>query len=108
MSSCLSYQEVYKDRRAVLWLLRLKIIALTILLVTLTARIYIKVSVTRLGYELSEARREAVSLDLERRELALQMSVLMRRDHLLEASEKRLQLGLMSPNKIITVNQGGN
>jgi hypothetical protein len=53
-----------------------------VLLALLGVKVWAKLEATDLGYSLARERQKTVALDMERRELELQRSVLMRPDSL--------------------------
>ena len=93
MSVSLEYQLVYNRKRSVTVPLHLQIVAVALLLFSLSARIWVKVENTDAAYRLARERQAAVSLDMERRELELQVSLLLRPDALAREAQKRLGLG---------------
>lgn len=92
MAICLDYQAVYCVRQETGVSMRAQIFAALILLVALSAKIWIKVVNTDLGYQLARERNKTVTLDMERRELELQLSVMMREDNLVQMAKERLGL----------------
>ncbi len=95
MSVCLGYQAVYLDRETHTSRTRLHILALILLFVSLSYKVWLKLEVVELGYLIAESRKEAVLLDRERQELELQYSVLTRPDLLEKYAVERL--GLFPP-----------
>jgi hypothetical protein len=92
MAVYLDYQAVYCDRRTVAVSLKLQLIAAVLLLGALCWRVWIKVESTDLGYQLARERQETMSLDMQRRELELQLSVLLRPDSLFRTAHEKLGL----------------
>lgn len=82
MAVCLQYQSVYVKREAAVVSLRVQVVAAMALLLVLGARVWMKLEVTDVGYQLARERSRTVELDMERRELELQRSVLLRPDSL--------------------------
>ena len=95
MAICLEYQSVYSSRRESSASLRFHLVASVLLLAALVVRVTIKMQSTRIGYELARAQKESVELDMGRRELELQRSVLLRPDNLERAGRG---LGLLPLN----------
>lgn len=92
MAVCLDYQSVYCRREngtAIWWA---QVIAASLLLVALSTRIWVKVQTTERGYRLAHEQQENIQLDMERRELDLQLSVLLRRDNLTKLAGEKLGL----------------
>ena len=92
MAVCLEYQSIYYGRRRKAFSLRLQLAAASVLLLALVVKVWIKVETTQLGYQLAEARQQTVELDMERRELSLQLSVQMRPDNLSRMAHVKLGL----------------
>jgi len=88
-------------------LVKIQLAAALLLIVALSVKIWIRAEATHVGYELASARKEAVDLDMNRRELELNRSVLLRPDSLRQEASKRLGLMKFNPEqaaKIIYVN----
>mgnify|MGYP005726913755 FL=1 len=102
MAVCLDYQIV-STRRETLRDLQLQLAAAMVLLVVLIFKIWIKVQVTDLGYELARGKRQAVNLDMQLRELELEQSYVLRSDNLALAAERRLGLVALDPNRAFTL-----
>jgi hypothetical protein len=92
MAVCLQYQSVYVKREAAVVSLRVQVAAAVALLVVLGARVWVKLEATDVGYQLARERARTVELDMERRELELQRSVLLRPDSLSISARKMAQL----------------
>jgi predicted flavoprotein YhiN len=92
MAVCLQYQSVYVKREAAVVSLRVQIVAAVALLVVLGARVWVKLEATDLGYQLARERSRTIELDMERRELELQRSVLLRPDSLSASARKMSHL----------------
>lgn len=99
MSISLDYQLVYNRKRSVVVPIYWQITAVFLLLVSLSLRIWVKIENTDAGYELARERQATVTLDMERRELELQLSVLKRPDALAREAQKRLGLELLKPGQ---------
>ncbi len=88
----MQYQSVYVKREAAIVSLRVQIVTAMALLLVLGARVWVKLEATDVGYQLARERSKTVELDMERRELELQRSILLRPDSL--ASAARSMVGL--------------
>ena len=99
MAVCLEYQSVYCSSRERASSLKGQIICATLLLLALLSKVWIKVESTDIGYQVARERQRTISLDMERRELELQLSVLLRADNLTTAAQKRLGLGTLNPRQ---------
>ena len=99
MAIALDYQTVYfkKKQRAVP--LSIHILTATLLFIALSVKVWIKIECTEQGYKLAKARKETVSLDMERRELELHRSVLLKPDNLVMRSKKFLGLTTLNSNQ---------
>jgi hypothetical protein len=92
MAVCLQYQSVYVKREAAVVSLRVQVAAAVALLLVLGARVWMKLEATDLGYQLASERSKTVELDMQRRELELQRSVLLRPDSLTISARKMARL----------------
>jgi hypothetical protein len=92
MAVCLQYQSVYVKREAAVVSLRVQVAAAVALLLVLGARVWMKLEATDVGYQLASARSKTVELDMQRRELELQRSVLLRPDSLTISAQKMAHL----------------
>lgn len=99
MAICLEYQAVYCERARVLNLWWFTLAASVFLLCALGLKIWIKIESTAVGYRLAKERETAQLLDMERRDLELQRSVLMRRDDLVKRAHASLGLHVLSPKQ---------
>lgn len=93
MAVCLDYQAIYCRRRSAVLSWWAQLLAATLLLITLITRVWIKIESTDLGYQLARERQSTVQYDMERRELELQRSVLLRPDRLAKEARERLGMG---------------
>lgn len=106
MSVCLQYQPVVAVadlKVSVRW----QLCVATLLLLTLIAKVWIKVETTRVGYELADQRQLAIELDMKQRELELHRSYLLRPDNLYKTASAKLGLVKLQPQqakKVIYVN----
>ena len=103
MAVCLQYQSVYVRREARTISAKAQVVAAVAILGVLGARVWAKLEATDLGYQLAQARQQTVELDMERRELELQRSVLMRPDSLAKSAREMVQLSDHSPGQTIKV-----
>lgn len=92
MAVCLQYQSVYVKRETAVVSLRVQVAAAVVLLAVLGARVWMKLEATDLGYQLARERSRMVELDMERRELELQRSILLRPDSLSASARKMAAL----------------
>lgn len=99
MSVSLDYQLVYNRKRSVVVPIQWQIAAVLLLLFSLGLRIWVKIENTDTSYKLARERETAVALDMERRELELQLSVLLRPDALAKEAQKRVGLELLKPGQ---------
>lgn len=97
MAVCLDYQNVYSRRRSVVISGRLQVLTVAALLVALSGKVWLSTQSTSVGYELAREQSKAVELDMKRRELELELSVLMRPDTLTRAARKSLGLVPLHP-----------
>ena len=70
-----------------------------ILIFLLCAKVWIKIRAVQDGYDLAAHRQEAVELDLNRRELELERSLLIRPDNLAKLAEAKLDLKRLDPTR---------
>jgi hypothetical protein len=92
MAVCLQYQSVYVKREADVFSLRAQVVTALALLLVLGARVWVKLEATDIGYRLARERSATVELDMQRRELELQRSLLLRPDSLAAAGRKLAHL----------------
>ena len=92
MAICLDYQAVYTDKRQTQGSLQLHLLAALVLVAALGWRVWLKIELTDVGYKLAKERQRSVELDMRRREVLLELSVLKRPDTL--ASRASGLLGL--------------
>jgi len=108
MTSALQYQLVYTKRETSRPSIRWHLISGVFLLCALGFKIWVNIEKTQAGYELAEARKDMVKLDMERRELDLHLSVLLRRDNLEHSAMTRLGLKPLSPGQAVKVRNGSS
>jgi len=99
MAVCLDYQSIYKRRDDAIISVRLQLVAAILLLVALATKVWLRIETTDLGYRLAEARSQHVELDMQRRELELKLSILLRPDNLAEMAQKRLGFAELDPGQ---------
>ncbi len=101
MAVCLQYQSVYVRREAKAVSAKVQVLAGIAILAVFGARVWAKLEATDLGYQLGQARQLTVDLDMERRELELQRSVLLRPDSLARSGREMAGLSDHNPGKTI-------
>ena len=99
MAVCLDYQAVYCRNSKISISVRTQLITALLLLAALSTKVWIKIESTDIGYRLAKERQTTISLDMERRELELARSVLLRPDTLTRMSKERLGLDLLRPEQ---------
>jgi len=99
MAVCLEYQSIYAPRREVAVSVRMQVLAGSCLLIALLAKVWVKIEATEVGYQLAKEQRQTVELDMQRRELELQKSILLRPDQLRAAASARLGLQPLNPQR---------
>ena len=92
MAVALDFQPVYIQQPTFVSKWMTSIIACSLLLAVLCAKVWIKLDNIQLGYEIAQERDLTVTLDMERRDLELQKSILLRPDMLRERAKHELQL----------------
>lgn len=103
MAVYLDAQAIYVRRKPLHVSLRLQAFVAALLLVTLAAKVWIKVEITDVGYQIGHEQDRAVALDMERRELELERSVLLRPDVLSRAAKSRLGMQPMNPSQVLSL-----
>lgn len=97
MAVCLDYQKVYAPRKAIVISTRIQVAVLVLLVAVFAVKIWLSVRSTDLGYQLAREQHRAVELDMARRELELELSVLMRPDTLMRSARRNLGLLPLDP-----------
>jgi len=92
MAVCLQYQSVYVKRESTRVSGKVQLVGAVVLLALLGVKVWAKLEATDLGYGLARERQKTVALDMERRELELQRSVLMRPDSLSRTAREKVGL----------------
>jgi hypothetical protein len=92
MAVCLQYQSVYVKRETTRVSGKLQLVGAVVLLALLGVKVWAKLEATDLGYSLARECQRTVALDMERRELELQRSVLMRPDSLSRTAREKVGL----------------
>lgn len=103
MAVCLQYQSVYVKREAMRVSGKLQLVGAVVLLALLGMKVWAKLEATDLGYSLARERQKTVALDMERRELELQRSVLMRPDTLSKTARDKVGLAEHSLEQTVKV-----
>jgi hypothetical protein len=103
MTVCLQYQSVYVRRDDAAVSKKLQLLVACCLLCALVARVWVKLESTDVGYQLARERQKTVALDMERRELELQLSVLKRPDALAKSARAMVGLGEHLPGQTIKI-----
>lgn len=98
MAVCIGYQAVL-PRGSFVISVRTQVAVGLLLMLALAAKIWVKVQVTQLGYELAAERKVTMEYDMLRREMELELSVLMRPDNIGQLAEKRLKLQPLAPTQ---------
>lgn len=101
MAIALDYQTVYCANHARSRSLRWHAIAALLLVCSLATKIWVKLEITDLGYQLSSEKSRSMALDMERRELELQRSVLLREDRLTASAAERLRFSVPQKAQIL-------
>lgn len=92
MAVALDYQTIYYRKKTVHVPFAVHIAAAVMLFCALATKVWIQLQCTAEGYTLAKIRQQTVSLDMERRELELHKSVLLKPDNLIMRSKKKLGL----------------
>ncbi|NBW40383.1 hypothetical protein EBR25_05165 [bacterium] len=108
MSICLEHQVVYLDREAAKSKTTLHILAVLLLAISLSHRIWVKLEGIELGYQIAELREETQALNYERQELELQYSVATRPDLLAKRAYDELNLKQPETSQITRIVAGVN
>ena len=103
MAVCLQYQSVYVKREAARVSGKVQLFGAVILLALLGVKVWAKLEATDLGYSLARERQKMVGVDMERRELELQRSVLMRPDSLAKSAREKVGLSEHSLGQTLKV-----
>ena len=106
MAICLEYQQVYVERARARHSWRWHCVGAGCLLVALCAKVWVKLESTQLGYTLAQEQARTVELDMQRRELALQYSVMSRPDRLAREAHARLGLRAFDPGQVRKIEHG--
>ena len=103
MAVCLDYQNVASVSREHGLPLKIQITVVALLALALASRVWVKHECTDLGYKLADEKERTVALDMQRRELELQHSVLIRRESLESAARQRIQMVMPHPKQLIVI-----
>ena len=107
MAVCLQYQSVYSRRDNIVISVRMQILAAMLLLAALVGKVWIKIETTDLGYQLARERDLRTTLEMERRELELQRSVVLRTDNLTRQAQQKLGLVALNPKQARRISSHG-
>ena len=100
MAICIDYHLIQSARPTTVTIsVRVQLFAALLMLAALTTKVWITMQCTGRGYELARQRSEMVALDMERRELELKLSVLLRPDTLAAEASRRLGLQPLRPEQ---------
>lgn len=105
MAVCLDTQAVYVQHRPLRISLRLQATVAICLFAALALKVWVKFEINSLGYEIGKQREVSVELDMRRRELELERSVLMRPDVLASAARSRLGLKPLAAGQVAKLSQ---
>lgn len=103
MAVCLDYQSVYVRPADKVMSFRLQLAAGVLLLVALGLKVWVKIESVELGYKLASERQRLLALDMDRRELELERSVLLRPDALRQRAHEVLGLIDIRPDSVVSV-----
>lgn len=103
MSVCLEYQSVYLDRYTTGSKAKLHVLAIFLLIVSFSYKVWIKLETVEVGYQIAELRESMQHLDFERQELELQYSVATRPDLLTARAYNELNLKQARTDQVIRV-----
>jgi hypothetical protein len=103
MAVCLQYQSVYVRRESARVSGKIQLFGAVVLLALLGIKVWAKLEATDLGYSLARERQRTVALDMERRELELQRSVLLRPDSLSKSARDKVGLSEHSLEQTLKV-----
>ena len=106
MAVCLDYQNVYQQRSWFEVPSKIQVLLLLILMAVLVLKVTLRVQATDLGYRLAEERKRTIALDMERRDLELQLSLLLRPDALARAARERIGLVPLNPSQARRIIEG--
>lgn len=99
MGVALDYQTVYRCRQRTIVSVKAQLLAAVLLVAALAFKVWIKIEKTDLGYQLAKVQQRTVELDMQRRELELERSVLLRPDNLARAAAQELGLKPLKPSQ---------
>ena len=105
MAASLQYQSVYVGSRIQAVSIKWHVISGLTLLAALVIRVSVKLENTSVGYELAKERRRTIDLDMQRRELGLQLSVLTRPDALAKRAKEKLGLRDLGAVQSVTLSE---
>lgn len=99
MAVALYHQSIYAPRSTIKVSVRGQVIIALLLMLALSMRIFIRVQITDVGYDLARERQRAMQIDMERQETKLTLSFLLRGDNLSEAARAQLGLEPLNPSR---------
>jgi hypothetical protein len=99
----LNYQAVYIRKSSSLASTRFHVVAGLVLFAALATKVWVALAAKDYGYSLAHERSLTVELDMERRELELQRSILLRADTLAIAAKKKVALEDHDPARTIRI-----
>lgn len=99
MAISLDYQLVSYRRKPIRVPLKLTLTFGIILFVASSARVAISIASTDIGYKMAQQREKTVALDMQRRELELERSVLLKHDILSARARTQLALETLKPSQ---------
>lgn len=103
MAICLEYQQVYQRAAKSSHQLRWQVLSACVLLVVLVVKVFLKIETTDVGYDLAKERQRTVNLDMQRRELELQLSVLNAPNYLERLASEKLGLKKLKSNQAVKI-----
>lgn len=99
MAVCLDYQAVY-SRKPMVLSVKLQVAVTFVLLMVLIFKVWVKVSITDLGYRLAAEQQKTIDYGLMRRELEFKLSVIKRPDNIAKSAQKRLGLRPLQSDRV--------
>lgn len=106
MAVALYHQSIYAPRGTIRVSVKAQIAVAILLLVALALRVFIRVQITDVGYDLAHERQRALQIDMEKQETKLKLSFLLRGDNLSEAASEQLGLRPLEPARARRVSIG--
>jgi hypothetical protein len=103
MAICLQHQAVFQEKKSLFISVRAQFFIGLILVLALSFKIWVKLCITEVGYEVARLRQAIVELSEEKQELELQRSILRRPDHLSRSARERLALSSFDRQTSVTL-----